>query len=239
MLLGLVQGPTELLPVSSSAHLMLLGSRDKSFDVFLHAGTAAALLVALPTPRPTRLTLLTAAPAAVVGLAMERQIEERLGGRTVAGAQVAAGLALALADRAPARRGQADAGARDALLIGLAQAAALVPGVSRNGATLTAARLLGFRRDAASRISREAALPVIAGATALKLLRRRGAPRVTDVAGFAAAFASSLAAARLVSRVDGLRSFAPFALYRVGLGLFVLASPAHGRRGRDASGGSA
>lgn len=241
VLLGLVQGPTELLPVSSSAHLMLLGSRDKSLDVFLHAGSAAALLVALPSqrPAPLRHAALTAAPAAAAGFALERHIEQRLGRRAMGIAQMAAGIALALADRAPARRRRSDAGARDALLIGLAQACALVPGVSRTGATLTAARLLGFRRDAASRLAREAALPVITGATALRLLRRRRAPEPADAAGFAAAFASGLVAARLVPWVDRLPSYAPFGLYRVALGLLVLASPAAAPRGRDASGGSA
>lgn len=221
MALGLVQGPTELLPVSSSGHLALLGSRDKAFDVFLHAGSAAALVAALPVAAPTRLTALTAAPAAIAGLALERPVEERLGTRSVAAAQVLAGLALLLADRAPAARAQSDAGPRDALLIGIAQACALVPGVSRNGATLTAARLLGFRRDAAAAISRDAALPVIAGATGLKLLRLRGAPRAADAAGFAAALASGVAAARLIPRIDRMRSYAPFGLYRIALGLAV------------------
>ena len=164
-------------------------------------------------------------PAAVAGLALEKPIERRLGRRAVAGGQVAGGLALLLADRAPERRSEDELGARDSLLIGLAQACALVPGVSRNGATLTAARLLGFRRDAASRISRDAALPVIAGATALKASRlREGRPSAAYAAGFAAAFASSLAAARLVPRIDRLRSYAPFALYRIGLGLIAARS---------------
>ena len=77
-----------------------------------------------------------------------------------------------LADRAPEMRGAADAGVRDGLWLGLAQAAALVPGVSRSGATLAAARARGFGRADASRLSWEVALPVLLGATALK-----GAPR--------------------------------------------------------------
>jgi undecaprenyl pyrophosphate phosphatase UppP len=78
-------------------------------------------------------------------------------------------------------------------------------------------------REAASRISREAALPVIAGATALKLARLRAAkPTPAHVAGFAAAFASGLAAARLVPRIDRLPSYAPFAVYRVALGVIAL-----------------
>lgn len=237
-MLGLVQGPAELLPVSSSGHLVLLGSRDKAFEVFLHAGTAAALGIALrdevvevasglDRARVVRIGW-TLAPAALAGLLLERPTEERLGTQAVAVAQIAGGAALLIADRAPATRPHSDAGARDALLVGLAQACALVPGVSRNGATLTAARLLGFRRDAASRISRHAALPVIVGATALKLARLRRIPRSAPYAGgFAAAFASSLAAARLVPHIDRLRTYAPFGWYRIALGsLFLL----NGRR---------
>lgn len=201
---------------------MLLGSRDKAFEVFAHAGTAAALLIALPAPRPRPLTLV---PAAVAGLALEKPIETRLGRRSMALGQVVGGVALLLADRAPERRSEDDLSARDSLLIGLAQACALVPGVSRNGATITAARLLGFRREAANRISRDAALPVITGATALKLFRLRGRrPSAVHAAGFAAAFASSLAAARLVPRIDRLRSYTPFGLYRIALGLIAARS---------------
>ena len=215
--------------MSSSGHLVLLGSDDKAFEVFLHAGTAAAFLVALPPPRPTPLTALTLAPAAIAGLVLERPIEERLGRRSVGFGQVVGGCALLVADRAPERRSDADVTARDALLIGLAQACALIPGVSRNGATLTAARLLGFRRDAAARLSREAALPVILGATSLKLVhpswdRGPGALKVrTHAAGFAAAFASSLAAARLVPVIDRL-PYTPIALYRLALGTAVARS---------------
>ena len=208
--------------MSSSGHLVLLGSRDKAFEVFAHAGTAVALLIALPAPRPRPLTLV---PAAIAGLALERPIERRLGTRAVAFGQILGGLGLILADRVPERRSDEDVQPRDELLIGLAQACALVPGVSRNGATITAARVLGFRREAAARISRDAALPVIAGATALKLVRLRGhRPRAEHLAGFASAFGSSLAAARLVPHIDRLSSYVPFGLYRIALGLVAARS---------------
>jgi undecaprenyl-diphosphatase len=236
--------------VSSSGHLTLvpallswdLGKLDpefrKSFEVALHAGTAAALAIALRDEVAEVLRGLDArrllgiaqglAPAAVVALLFERTIEERLGApRSVALAQLVAGALLGLADRAPAQRPLSDAGPPEHLLIGCGQALALVPGVSRNGATLTAARLLRFERQAASVLSRHAALPVITGATALKGLRlaRRGlAPELRGpfAAGAAAAFASTLASRRLIGVMDRARSYLPFAAYRMGLGAAVL-----------------
>jgi undecaprenyl-diphosphatase len=250
LILGAIQGPAELLPVSSSGHLTLVPALlgwdqsgldaefRKSFDVALHAGTAAALAIALRSevaevvrsldPRRFFGVLLTLAPAAVLALLFERPIEQRLGSpRSVALAQIGAGLALAVADRAPAARPYSEAGAVDHLVIGIDQAAALVPGVSRNGATLTAARLRHFDRHAASVLSRHAALPVIAGAAALKGLRlaRRGLPRelrAPFAAGAAAAFVSTLASSPLVARMDRTRSYAPFAVYRVALGGLAL-----------------
>jgi undecaprenyl-diphosphatase len=236
--LGALQGPAELLPVSSSGHLALApalvgwdyGGLDpelrKSFEVALHAGTAAALAIALRDEvvevlrslDPRRLTgvVLTFAPAAVVAEVGERAIE-----------QIAAGIALGLADLSPTDRSHGDAGPLDHLLIGCGQAAALVPGVSRNGATLTAARLLRFERGAASVLSRHAALPVIAGATGLKGLRlaRRGlAPELRPLfaVGAVTAFASTLATRRLIGVMDRARSYLPFAAYRVALGTAAL-----------------
>ena len=245
-MLGALQGPAELLPVSSSGHLVLVPAlagwpyaeldpdERKTFEVALHAGTAAALVIVLRREVAEVMRELDGArllrhalallPPAVAAFAFERPIEERLGSpRGVAVAQIAAGAALALADLRPADRSHEDATARDALLIGVAQACALAPGVSRNGATLTAARLLRFERRAANRISRHAALPLILAAAGLKGARlwRRGLPRAIPV-GAAAAFVSTIAASPLVRVVDGARSYAPFAAYRAAIGIVSL-----------------
>jgi undecaprenyl-diphosphatase len=210
----------------------------KAFEVALHAGTAAALLIALRVEVREALSELDArrllrhaaelAPPATAVLVLERPIEERLGSpRGVALAQIAAGAALALADRRPAERGHEEAGIQDSLLLGAGQAAALVPGISRNGATLTVARLRRFRRASANRLSRHAALPVIVAAAGLKgyRLARRGMPAgeaLAFAAGGLAAFASTLALSGLVPRVDRARSYLPFAAYRVALGGIAL-----------------
>jgi undecaprenyl-diphosphatase len=136
---------------------------------------------------------------------------------------------MAAADRRPQSRERDRAGAADGLALGLAQATALVPGVSRNGATLTVARWRGFTRRHANMLSRTVALPVIVAAAALKgfRLRRRGLPReqrAAFAAGTAASFASTMASQeliRLVERDDA--GLWPYSAYRVGLAALVLA----------------
>jgi len=252
--LGLVQGPTELLPVSSSAHTELLawllrwpyaemdGERRKSFEVALHTGAAVALALHMRrelieetrqmTVRRTGVVVASLAPAALAGYALEGPISRRLGGpRSIAAGLAAGGVAMALADR---RRGAGedgrsarDATVRDGLALGVAQALALIPGVSRNGATLAAARARGFARRDAQTLSWHAALPVLFGASALRALRlRRGAlapgERVTLAAGGASALLSTLLSARLLDR--RLREGAPLfgaSLYRCLLAAFV------------------
>ncbi len=151
------------------------GDLRKAFEVMLHAGTAVALVIALPdelVPRTAQrcaLLALSVAPAALLGYLFERPIERRLGTPgTVAVGLAAGGVALAVSDRAPETRNRDEANAWDALWLGLAQASALFPGVSRGGATLAAARVRGFKRAEAQALSRELALPVIAGAALLK-----------------------------------------------------------------------
>jgi undecaprenyl-diphosphatase len=220
---GLLHGPAELLPVSSSAHTALVaGGSDKPFEVALHAGSLPGLLALGPWPRPW-FAALSVAPAALAGLAFEGPIERRLG--TPAG--IAAGLlagsaALAAAARRCGTRTRGEATAADALALGAAQALALAPGVSRTGATLAAARARGFAPTEAWALSREAAVPVLAGATALKLLRVRR-DGVRDPAalalGTAAACASGLAAARVLPTAPAL---GPLAAYRVALAAWIL-----------------
>src|SRR4051794_34301635 len=248
--LGALHGPAELMPVSSSAHTTLVPwllrwpypdldpELRKAFEVALHAGTAAALLIGLRDEVADaargldrrRLTLIAGpfVPPAIVGYTLERPIERRLGTPPTIALGLAGGAAaMWVADAvAPQRRTRSSATVGDALALGVAQACALVPGVSRNGATLTVARARGFRRADANALSRHVALPVIVGATALKGVRlaRRGMPSGVAgafAAGIGAAFASTLASVRLIRAVERDRSLAPYAVYRLALAALV------------------
>jgi len=240
-LAGLLQGPAELLPVSSSAHVGLLlrrwgvdGAERKEAEVALHAGTAVALVL-LDRRRPRWGLLIAAtAPPALAGFVFERSIETRLGGpRAIAAGLIAGSVAMAVADRVPARRTAAGIG--DGLWLGAAQALALIPGVSRSGATRAAARARGFGREEAAELSREVALPVLVGAVTLKgaRLAARRPPRrtVAALAAGAAAAAASTAAALRLER--GSAPLAAFAAYRAALAaLILLRDDAAGRRPR-------
>jgi undecaprenyl-diphosphatase len=264
LVLGALHGPAELLPISSSGHVELVpwllswryteldDELRKSFEVALHAGTAAGLLVVLRGEvseaargldrRRLTFIALSFLPPAVVGYVFERPIERWFGTPgTICFGLTAGSVAMAFADRAEQTRSHEDGDAVDALWLGVAQACALVPGVSRNGATLAAARWRHFGREDANRLSRHVALPVIAGATALKSVRlsRRGLPQGTAVpfaVGAAASFASTLVSTWLIRQVERDRSLLPYAVYRLAVaGVVARRLATHGRRaGRTA-----
>jgi undecaprenyl-diphosphatase len=244
--LGLLQGPTELLPVSSSGHTALLpwlagwpyaeldGELRKSFEVALHAGAGLALAIDMRGQlleeitrmdrRRAAVLALSLGPPTLAGFALRARIERLLGGpRSIAVGLAAGAVAMAVADaRAAGSDGRAcdDARAADGLALGLAQAGALIPGVSRNGATLTAARARGFGREDAHALSWNVALPVIVGASVLKggRLLSHGVPRRARAGlalGGASAFVSTLASVRALrgSAREG-RSLLPYAVYR-------------------------
>jgi undecaprenyl-diphosphatase len=250
IVLGAVQGPTELLPVSSSAHLTLIpwlagwdedGSDPelrKSFEVALHVGAAGALLVGQRRviieelrsfdARRAAVLALSFLPAGLAGVALERPIERRLGGPLSTALGLLAGAAaMVAADRRPQARARGEVTAMDGLALGIAQAAALHPGISRNGATLTAARYRGFTRQHANMLSRTVALPVIVAAAVLKgaRLKRRGIPRGQRgafVAGTATSFASTLGSQALIRLVERDSALWPYAAYRAGVAGLVL-----------------
>jgi undecaprenyl-diphosphatase len=235
--LGLLHGPVELVPVSSSGHVAAIpwllgwevagweGERRKELEVALHAGTALALLL-VARPERVRVGLLAAAalPPAVIGFVFERAIERRLGTPpTLVLGLLGGAAALVAGDRAAPSRAADEATVRDGFVLGLAQAASLVPGVSRSGATLAAARALGFARADASRLSWEVALPVLLGATGLKGWRLRTSRGTVPLyVGAAAAFASTLATAGAIG-IERRAPLWPWAAWRAGLAAAILA----------------
>jgi undecaprenyl-diphosphatase len=220
----------------------------KAFEIALHYGAALGLILTLRRElldglrRPVVLAL-SLAPPTVVGFAFERPIERRLSGpRATAVNLLAGGVAMALADmRGSQRRRVADANARDGWALGIAQALALVPGVSRNGATLTALRARGLHREDAQTLSWQVALAPILGATLLK--GRRFLTEGTPVGlgrplavGVAAAFVSTLASAPLLAPRRRGRALLPFALYRAGLAALAIGSRRDDRGTRPTQG---
>jgi len=254
LVLGVIQGLTEFLPISSSAHLslapLLLGWKDPglAFDVALHFGTLIAvlwyfreqwreLLVAAAAMVRTRrvdtiekkrvvFLILATIPGAVGGLVLEEKAETVFRAPVItACALIVLGIILWAVDRLRSQeKPLATMRWLDALLIGLAQVVALVPGVSRSGATITAGRALRFDRQSAAVFSFLMSMPIIAAAVVLKggeVLESGGitAPLITGV--LAAAVSSWLAIAILLRYVTR-HSYGIFALYRVILGVAVL-----------------
>jgi len=248
--LGLVHGPAERAPVSSSAHATLVPwlmrwrcdelepAARKRFEVALHAGATAAALARRrdgDSPAPMVVGLACAAPA-IAGAALERTIERRLGTpATIAAGLVAGAIAMAAAERRPERgRRVAQAGASDGFALGVAQTLALIPGVSRSGATRAAARARGFGPREARALSDAAGLPITIGAVALKAreLRAAGARELPALAaGAGAAFASTLLADALLDRGERGASLRPYAAYRVALAAAVAWRLRHNPRG--------
>jgi undecaprenyl-diphosphatase len=249
-----LQGLTEFLPVSSSAHLalapLLFGWRDPglAFDVALHLGTLVALLwyfradwaalvkgaltivrtrrVSNPDERRVVLLIIATIPAAVGGLLLEEYAETVFRAPHVTAVMlIVMGILLWAADRFFPRERQLDSlRTRDAVLIGLAQVAALVPGVSRSGSTMTAGRALGRSMPSAARFSFLMSMPITAAAVILKtpeVIREQGVSTALVVGVLAAALSSWLAIAVLL-RYLARHSFGVFAVYRVLLGVFTL-----------------
>jgi undecaprenyl-diphosphatase len=167
-------------------------------------------------------------PPAIVGAALGGPIERRLGTpATVAAGLAAGGAAMALAERrGRSGRVRADAGVGDAVALGVAQTLALIPGVSRSGATRAAARWRGFGRLEADALSAEVGLPITLGALALKgretLVDGERAELAPLATGALAAFASTLVTASASRRLGGARSLSPYAAYRVALAAAVV-----------------
>jgi len=254
VVLALVQGITEFLPISSQAHLILtskgLGWQDQGLliDIALHVGTLAAVLlyfwrdvwrmgkglgnaVSGTMDGGARLALqviLATLPVVAVGYFLIDQAERLRDPLIIGWATLGFGVLLYLADRLGLRiRRIEHMSFAGAFMVGLAQVCALVPGASRSGVTMSAARMLGFEREEAARFSLLLAIPAIIAAGTLEAIRlyEMGDVALTQDAIVAAglAFLSAMAAIALLMKWLRRASFTPFVLYRVVLGAGLLA----------------
>lgn len=217
----------------------VLGYFRKDVIVYVREGTKLVFSRQKPTTVEGRLAwffVLATVPAAAIGALFEDVIDDALGTPLIiAFSLIFFGVLLGWADRMAGKRDLEEFVAPDALKVGLAQALALNPGTSRSGITITAARWLGFNRDAAARISFVMSLPVIAGAVAVKGLGLFTDEIDSDLyipmaVGIVTSCLSGLLAVWGTMRLIRTRSFMPFVIYRIALGVFMLALIASGVR---------
>jgi undecaprenyl-diphosphatase len=273
LILGITQGATELLPVSSSGHLILVPwvagwhylqdnpEFNKTFDVALHLGTLIAVVlyfwrdvvrlarawwqslkrrqIVSADERIAWYVFIATVPAALAGAAGESFIEKRLGDPWQIAILLAVfAILLWVADRVPPRRSMEDIGWKGALGVGLAQCLALMPGTSRSGVTITAARFLKLNRDDAARLSFLLLIPIVFGAAVLK-----GARVAVDglPPGSAGPFIVGMLAAAVVGLVAiwGLlgyvrrHTYTVFVVYRLVLSAAILITIGAGWRGKN------
>lgn len=255
-ILGVVEGLTEFLPVSSTGHLIvvsdLLGQNDekgKVFDIVIQLGAILAVcweyrarfvrafsgLAGDPVQRRFAANLFVGfLPAAIVGLAFQKQIKAHLFNPvSVAIALIAGAIVIFAIERWYAKHGSPRVTSvdemtwKDALKVGLAQCFSLIPGTSRSGATIMGAMLFGLSRQAATEFSFFLAVPVMFAASGYEMVKYRALLSRDDLAvfavGFIVSFVFALIAVKALIRYVAHHDFNAFAWYRVALGIAVLA----------------
>lgn len=253
VLLALVQGITEFLPISSSAHLILVpvltGWPDQglAFDVAVHAGTLMAVMVYFrhellhmtvagvaslggrwsPDAKLAWVVVLATVPVVIAGLLGKSFIEESLRSPLViATTAIVFGLALWWSDVAGKRvREESSIGWRDAVVVGLAQAIALIPGTSRSGITMTAGLMLGLTREAAARFSFLLSIPTLIASNVLIGRDLIAQPDSVDwgilALGVVVAGVSAYACIKLFIRLLSRTGMLPYVIYRLVLGVIL------------------
>jgi undecaprenyl-diphosphatase len=252
VVLGLVEGITEFIPVSSTGHLIVVGEwlgqvdeRAKTFDIFIQLGAILAIVwlyrarllhaaaAARREPGSRRFFVnlaISFVPAAAIGFLIHDWIKEHLfSTHVVAWALVVGGIAILLIERWPPRtrfQEVTEVPPLTALGVGVAQVLSLIPGTSRSGATIMGGYALGLSRRAATEFSFFLAIPIMFAATLYDLAKSAGALSPTDVpyfaTGFAVSFVSALVVVKAFLAYVSHHSFAAFAWYRIGFGALLL-----------------
>jgi undecaprenyl-diphosphatase len=263
VVLGIIQGLTEFLPISSSAHLRILpevfgwGDPGAAFTAVVQIGTELAVLIffwrdiwriasvwlrSLVRPeyrgqldaRMGWFIIIGSLPIVVLGIALKDVIEEDFRSLWVIGTMlIVLGIVLGIADRVGGTtKTFKQLTLRDAILMGLAQALALIPGVSRSGATLSMGRFLGFERETATRYAFLLAIPAVIGAGVFELKEIPNGDNLygwgPTLAATVVAFVVGYAAIAWLLRYVTTHSFTPFVIYRIALGAGTLALVAAG-----------
>lgn len=253
LILGLIEGLTEFLPVSSTGHILLAGhfmgfeSTGKTFEVVIQLGAILALLlvytqrllgVAAAAPRDPKARrfivsiLIAFLPAAVIGALAHDYIKEVLfeSPGLICVMLIGGGLILLVVDRVKLPVRHADAMAYPlpmAFGVGLCQCLAMVPGVSRSGATIVGALLMGADKRSAAEFSFFLAMPTMAGAVVYDLFKNRHILDFSDKAliavGFITAFVTALLVVRVLLEFVSRRGFSVFGWWRIAIGLAGLA----------------
>src|SRR5205823_45013 len=243
LLLGVVEGLTEFLPISSTGHLILasdlLGANDergKVFDIAIQTGAVLAVIWEYRArffrvdPKLWLNLIVAFIPAALLGLAFGAYIKAHLFSAVpVATAFIVGGLIILFVERKklPSRVDGTEAMTwLDALKVGIAQCFALIPGTSRSGATIIGGMLFGLSRRAATEFSFFLAIPTLFAACAYEFIKNRHLLAATDLnafgVGFAAAFVSAFLCVRWLLRYVSHHDFVPFAWYRIAFGLIIV-----------------
>jgi undecaprenyl-diphosphatase len=249
LLLGLVEGLTEFLPISSTGHLILagdlIGFNDERAGVFFVAIQTGAMLAVVweyrarffrIDPALYRNLVVAFVPAAVLGLLFSKYIKSALFHAVpVALAFIAGGVVILLVERRSFKPRVEDTRSMswlDALKVGIAQCFALIPGTSRSGATIIGGMLFGLSRPAATEFSFFLAVPTLCAAGAYDLWKNRALFSVDDLGMFAVglviSFASAFVVIRWLIRYVATHDFRPFAWYRIAFGAAVLLTAHYG-----------
>jgi len=248
LILGIVQGLTELLPISSSAHLNLIPwifhwEMPASFDVALHFGTLLAIGIfffkdwiglikggwkrAVHKEKTTEgnmfwYIVFATIPGGIIGFLLDHFLEDTLKAPwIIAIALIVMGIVLYIVDkRAPSKTDYKDMNLKQTFLIGLSQALAFIPGVSRSGVTMTTARMMGVKREAAAKYSFMLSAPIVLGATIFKM--KDFVFDLPFIIGIISSFIVGIFVIKFLLQYLQKGSFKIFAIYRIVLGILIL-----------------